>query len=120
MGTELLALLMSTGGAAMIWTIFQAWRSVRAGAVADERDQIELSEERRRSAEIDRDSAIAVANYWRARAGVLEYLLVKGQGAEAVPTFPPEPRMTFTPVNIPDTTVVPMPHLEGMPKVDGS
>lgn len=96
MGVELFGLLLSTGGAAMLWAIVQSWRALRSGAIADEKSQVDVADERRREAEIDRDTAVSVANYWRNRAGVLEYLLVKNLGSEAIPEFPqPPPLITF-------------------------
>lgn len=97
MGIELFSLLLSTGGAAMIWAIVQSWRAIRSGALADEKSQVDVAEERRRTAELDRDSAIGVAHYWRSRAGVLEYLLAKNLGAGSIPEFPPPPQGLLVP-----------------------
>lgn len=92
---EILVLILSGGGVAMIIALVQAYRALKTGAKADERDHIEMLDDRRRSAENERDAAITVANYWRSRSGALEYLLVRSSGTDAVPEFPPEPRFTF-------------------------
>lgn len=114
MGVELLAILLSTGTAAMIWAVVQAWRAIRSGAVADEKDSVETADHRRRVAETDRDAAITVANYWRARAGVLEYILSKEKGPDAIPDFPPEPIMMFGSVPSPQADT---PKRQDMPQI---
>ena len=121
MGIELITILISGGGAAMLLAFVSAWRALKAGATADEKDHIEMSEDRRRVAEVDRDAAITVAHYWRQRAGILEYLLVKHQGQDAVPDFPPEPKLVFALVEGDDThkAQASIPALPGLPKIEG-
>lgn len=87
-GTEFLAIILSAGTAAMIGAVVQAYRSLKEGSRADDRDALaELESSRTR--ERDRaDNAETDRDYWRNRAGGLEFVLVSRLGADALPAGP--------------------------------
>lgn len=105
MTIEIITLLLSGGGVAIITALVKAWRTIKQGAKTDEQDYLSLVEERMALAEADRDLAISVAHYWMQRAGVLEYYLVRATGPDSVPTFPKEPSLDFSYKEKSDTKV---------------
>lgn len=92
MNSELFAILLSSGTAAVIGTAAAAYRSLRAGAAATEFDRVTEAEKRRHDAEVAKDNAIAQRDYWRNRAAVLQFTIVQKMGESALPEFtdPPE------------------------------
>lgn len=91
MSTELLAIILGTGGVAMLGALVQAWRSIRAGAAQHERDaytDLEASRQkeyrRRERAEVERD-------YWHSWAAMLEFVIRAKLPPEDLPARPPWP-----------------------------
>lgn len=92
MNSELFAILLSSGTAAVIGTAAAAYRSLKAGAVSAEFDRVTEAERRRHEAEVSKDNVVKQRDYWQNRAATLQFILVQKLGEEALPEFaePPE------------------------------
>lgn len=93
MSTELLAIILGTGGVAMLGALVQAWRSIRAGAAQHERDAYTDLEKSRRKEYIRRERAEVERDYWHAWAAMLEFVIrtkLPPGDLPPRPTWPPE------------------------------
>lgn len=86
---QLLTLALGGGLVATITALFNGIKSLREGSRSRERDTIRDLVEQRKEAWQDRDEAIDQRDYWRNRAGLLEYLC--NSNGVAVPSLPPMP-----------------------------
>ena len=75
MSTELLAIILGTGGVAMLGALVQAWRSIRAGAAQHERDAYTDLEKSRRREYHRRERAEIERDYWHSWAAMLEFVI---------------------------------------------
>jgi hypothetical protein len=91
-GSEFLALILSGGAAAMLAAIVQAYRSLRDGSRAEDRDAFAEIEESRKSEARRRKNAESERDYWRRRAATLEFAYISHVGPEKLPKFDPEPQ----------------------------
>lgn len=93
---SLLTLLLGGGAVATITALFNGLKSLREGSRSRERDTVKDLIEQRKEARTERDEAVDRAehalderDYWRNRAGTLEYLL--GRTGTDIPPLPPKP-----------------------------
>lgn len=75
---DLLTLLLGGGAVATITALFQGVRSLQTGARARERDTVNELVAQRKEAWDDRDFALDTADYWRQRAGTVEFYARQG------------------------------------------
>jgi hypothetical protein len=92
MSTELLAIILGTGGVAMLGALVQAWRSIRAGAAQHERDAYSDLEQSRRREYHRRERAEIERDYWHAWAAMLEFVIRTKLPPEDLPLRPPWPK----------------------------
>lgn len=90
-GTEFLALILSAGAAAMLAAIVQAYRSIKEGAKADEKDAFADMEVARKKEVRARTQAEKERDYWHNLAAGREYVILSKLGPEALPPAPPFP-----------------------------
>lgn len=88
--TEILAIILGGGAAAMVTACVAAYRSIKEGSRAQEKDAVADLEKWRASADDRRERVEVERDYWRMRSGSLEYLIVSRWGAEHLP-----PRESF-------------------------
>lgn len=86
---EILTLLLGGGAVATIGAFFQGIKSLQNGARAREKETVSSLVKQRKEAWQDRDYANDMLDYWRNRAGIVEYYALRG-GVE-LPPRPPEP-----------------------------
>lgn len=96
---QLLTLLLGGGALATITALFNGVKSLREGSRSRERDTIKDLIEQRKEAWSERDEAFDLRDnaldqrdFWRERAGTLDYLC-RTHGVE-VPPLPQEPTRT--------------------------
>lgn len=89
--TEILAIILGGGAAAMVTACVAAYRSIKDGSRVAEKDAVAdlekwraTSDDRREQAEIERD-------YWRLWAGQLVYKITSTWGPDELPQQPPMP-----------------------------
>lgn len=92
-GTEFLAIILSTGAAAMIAALVQAYRSIKDGAKSDEKDAFADIENSRKKESIKRANAEKWRDYWHSRSGELEYVIGSNLGREKIPPLQPFPEL---------------------------
>lgn len=92
-GSGFLAVILSTGAAAMLLAVIQAYRSIKDGAKADERDAFADLENSRKGESIKRTNAERLRDYWHSRAAELEYIILSKLGRAELP--PPAPLPTL-------------------------
>lgn len=90
-GTEILALILSGGTAAMVLAVVQAYRSLKDGSRADDRDAFAELEDSRTNEKARADQAERERDYWHNRAATLEYVVITKNGPEALPPKEPFP-----------------------------
>lgn len=91
MSTELLAVILGTGGVAMLGALVQAWRSIKAGSAQHERDAYSDLENSRRKEYLRRERAEEERDYWHTYAANLEYVIRTELPADKHPLRPPFP-----------------------------
>lgn len=90
MGTaDVLTLLLGGGAVATFTAIFKGVQALQTGARSREKDTVKQLVDQRDEAWIDRDNAVDERDYWRNRAGTLEYGL-RQHGIDP-PDAPPYP-----------------------------
>lgn len=98
MTSEALSLLMGGGAVTVLAALVKAWRDIRAGKRADERDTIADLEALRRSALDALQQVTVERDYWRDYAGTLSYRLAAATGEQPErPPYPGGPRRAQTP-----------------------
>ena len=98
MSTEVLALILGTGGVAMLGALVQAWRSIKAGAAQHERDAYTDLEKSRRREYLRRERAEVERDWWHSYAAQLEYIIrteLPPSSFPARPSWPPLPKITL-------------------------
>jgi len=88
---ELLTVLLTGGLGAMVLAGVQAWRTIREGAKADDKDAYLDLESKRVSEKRRADRAEQERDHWRTWAGTLEYVILTNLGPEALPPRQPLP-----------------------------
>jgi len=97
MSTEILALILSAGAAAMITALVQAWRSIKAGSAQHERDAYSDLEKSRRKEYLRRERAEVERDWWHAWAAQLEYVIAANLPPDKFPpkpSYPPLPNIS--------------------------
>lgn len=117
--TGFLAIFISGGGAAMLWALVQAWRTLRTGAQADDLDEYTRMEHSASNEARRRAFAEAERDYWHKRSAAAEYELTRAAGPDTTDHLiatlgsPPEPpvinptlrrrrRVTANPAELPE------------------
>lgn len=100
----ILIALLSVGGATFLATLFKGVQQWRNGAQASEARAIVNLEKYRNEAdaraeraEIRADRNQELIEFWRTRAGDLEFIIVREQGKDAVPPLPALPALSSKP-----------------------
>lgn len=93
MSTELLAIILGTGGVAMLGALVQAWRSIRAGSAQHERDAYSDLENSRRKEYLRRERAEIERDYWHGYAAMLEFVVRAELPPEKLPIKPAWPSL---------------------------
>lgn len=85
MGTELLALLLGGGGVAMVTALVRAYRSIKEGSRAAEKDAYATLDARARNASTRADWAERERDWWHRRSAQLERVIIIKLGMDSVP-----------------------------------
>ena len=96
--TEILSILLGGGGVAMLAAAVQAFRSLREGSKADEKDAFADMEYKRAGEKRRADRAEVERDYWHRRASDLEHVIRVQLGPAEVPELEPWPEETPLPV----------------------
>lgn len=90
----ILAIILSTGFAAVLWVIFKGRDLWRTGAQASEAKAIKNLERWAEREEARAERALGLLDYWRTRAAELEYIIITELGRDRLPPrlpLPPDP-----------------------------
>lgn len=85
MGTELLALILGGGGVAMITALVRAYRTLREGSRAAEKDAYATLDSQRRNESQRADWAEKERDWWHRRSSQLERVIIIKLGPDEVP-----------------------------------